>query len=103
MSRRHVVIAAFVVCSVTACAAPYSWQNPNYPEERWARDRAACKADVAEKIERRYGPEPVFSNRGGVFGDTQLRRDFDNYEGARSESRLFDECMRQRGYVRVRR
>ena len=103
MSRRHAVIAAVLLFSLSACAAPYSWQNPDYPKERWARDRAACKEDVAEKVERRYGPEPVFSNRGGVFADTQIRRDFDNYEGARSENRLFEECMRQRGYVKARR
>lgn len=103
MSGRHVVTAAVLLCVLTACAASYSWQKAGYPPEKWASDRASCKADVAKKVEQRYGPEPAFSNRSGVFGNTQLRRDFDNYEGVRSEKRLFEECMRRRGYVKVRR
>jgi hypothetical protein len=102
MNRLQAVVTTVLLFALTACAGPSRWQHANKPPEEWKRDRDTCKAEAAEKIELRFGPEPAFPERADILGDPRPGSEFERIVGQSEETRLFEQCMRRRGYEKVR-
>jgi hypothetical protein len=84
-----------------ACAAaPVAWQKPGGTQDQWTRDRYDCRAKSRRDVEkqmRRQGPNFRIS---GFDDDNTLRRDMAGFDARREERRVFEQCMRLRGYTK---
>jgi hypothetical protein len=74
--------------------------------ERYDRDRAACRAEVADQAKRRQNIDDsrreVFAGQYDRYGQGELRRDMNNYGDMKSEDRLIANCMEARGWPQKR-
>ncbi|MBC8339620.1 MAG: hypothetical protein ISR51_05275 [Rhodospirillales bacterium] len=85
--------------SAAACAtAPIAWDKPGASREEWERDQWDCRAKArreAEKHLRQQGP----SFRSSGLNGTTLDRDMSRHDARRDEQRMFEQCLKLRGYV----
>ncbi len=90
---------------VAACAqAPVGWNKtggePGGTKEQWSRDRSACRINARKEADNRFrqlGSEigsPVYST-----GRT-LERNMAVLEARKHERRLFESCLKARGYTK---
>ncbi len=91
------VLALFV----SACTqAPVGWQKPGASKEQWDRDRSACRYNARKEADKRFGQ--LGSEVGApVYSTTPtLARDMAVLEAKKHERRLFESCLKARGYTK---
>jgi hypothetical protein len=98
--RRSVVFAALMLL-LGGCAT-YAWVKPDATAELTAKDEQSCRAQ-AHDLSMEYaltsygvpwGAEPWRRPWMGPYGDPSMR--------AAAEQRVYERCMRERGYNLVR-
>ena len=84
---------------VAACAPrPVDWHKPGATKEQWQRDRSACRLNARRQADKRFrqlGSEvgsPVYSTAH------TLAKDMAVLEARKEERRLFESCLKARGY-----
>ena len=89
-----------VLLAAACAAAPVAWEKPGSTQQQWTRDRGDCRAKSrreAEKQMRRQGPD---FRSSGFADDNTLSRDMAAFDARRNERRMFEQCMRLRGYTK---
>jgi hypothetical protein len=91
----------FGVFMATSCAtAPAAWDKPDATREDRNRNQWDCRAKArleADKNLRQQGP----SFRSSGFGDsTTFSRDMARFDAGRDERRMFEQCLKLRGYTK---
>jgi hypothetical protein len=101
--------------ALAACAAPREWSKPDAAADQLAADKAECERQATMEVQRRQarsgstmGPAIV----GGPSTGAQARRfnttpqgPFADQRGTQlaDEDRLVGECMRAKGYEKVKK
>ena len=97
------VILALALFAAACAQAPVGWKKPGGTKEQWSRDRAACRLIARKEADNRFrqlGSEigsPVYST-----GQT-LERKMAVLEAEKHERRLFESCLKARGYSKQTR
>lgn len=89
------VLALFV----QACAqGPVGWKKPGGTREEWSRDRTACRYTSRREADNRL--RQLGSEVGSAVYSTSrtLERDMVVLEAEKHERRLFESCLKARGY-----
>lgn len=99
-------LSLLIGTALGACSTPTHWQKAGVDESTTADDLADCQRVAREEASRLYVfrfpfPYPL-GWAGRQPGYTEWRQRFEA-EKAYGESRVADACMRERGYVPVRR
>jgi len=98
---RILVLFAFVALLASCASKDTRWENDSVPASQWAQDERACQRIAARRADADFaGVEDRFANTRGSSG-TQVT-DFDRMEARENRRRLFERCMRNRGYRLVR-
>jgi hypothetical protein len=92
------VILALLVVTLTACASKYVWQNSRLAEDRLSGDTAECHYN-SEKL---INDELKRSSPFGSQGRGQLERQFTMFDARKRRDQMFSNCMRDKGYIRVK-
>jgi hypothetical protein len=101
------LISALVLLAVGACATPGpQWQKPNTDEAQQEADLALCRRAARDQVMRAYSPDrdvvrpigPSTSIDDPMRQADQARRERAASDRNRTEMRMVDECMRERGY-----
>jgi hypothetical protein len=97
-AMRRRLLAATLVMLLGGCAS-YAWVKPDATAETAARDEAACRAE-ARDLATGY----VYGGVGAPLGypPWQPGRYADPSWQAAAEQRMYDRCMRGRGYELMR-
>ena len=95
------VFLLFSVLLAASCArAPVAWDKPGATRDDWTRDQWDCRAKARREIDkdmRQRGPS--LSSSG--FGDNStLSRDMARFDAEREERRMFEQCLKLRGYAK---
>jgi len=92
MAAMRIVLLLSCALILTACAArPLPWQHPTLPKEDWSADWTACKRWADTQVGYQEGDS---SSPFDDYDRSRAKRQVDSYAGS---------CMRERGYVPVRR
>ncbi len=97
--RRRAAALAAVAVLAAACAQPTHWRKPGADVDEWSRDESACRARARTLAEREFRARS--SEVGSPMadrGDT-LEKQMAVYDARRDERRLFEDCMRAKGYA----
>ena len=105
---QRILVLSFVVCPVffgaVGCAESHRWENPSIDRSFWAADQSACRRDSERRAnieqEREFGRTHAIGAQEGI---STYRQSMIRYDSKRYASRLFEECLRARGYPKVRR
>jgi len=84
-----------------ACAqGPVGWYKSGAPKEQWERDHSTCRYNARRQADKRFGQ--LGSEVGStVFSPTPtLARDMAVLEARKEERRLFESCLKARGYTK---
>ena len=100
VARTAVVV--LLVLAPAGCAAPSQWENPMVSADAWRRDQAACRAYATGEAERRYARDNPSDDATGTGAGGGFAADMARYEALKTRDALVAECMRGRGYVKVR-
>ena len=93
-------LAMALVLTASCTETRGRWENPDRPEETWARDKAACRRAASERAERDFGLDQQRGTRG--YSRTRAyTSSMNRYEAEKQEKTLFERCMTRNGYVRV--
>ncbi len=96
-SGRFLTLGVLVILSAGCANEQTRWENPSVPESQWASDERDCSRSAARKADQDFaGVENRMPNTRGSAG-TQIT-DFDRMEARENRRRLFERCMRSRGY-----
>jgi len=100
MVRTSVLFA--VLALLAACAGKDSrWENDSVPASQWSSDERDCRRIAARQTDQDFaGMEDRFATTGGSSGPQVT--DFDRMQARENRRRLFERCMRGRGYRLVR-
>ena len=108
MKIRHILLVAGSVLILAACsgssrttkwgAAPTQWDHTQRSQEQKAADQAECRRRAVAQVEREITSEGPFANEQR---DTRLQQMFDRHDQAAHQRDLYDNCMRDKGYVPV--
>jgi hypothetical protein len=99
---RHALIGAALVVLLAGCGGRYAWQKPDATAEALARDEASCRAEA-----RDLAHEYAHGGVGAPWTFSPWRRPWtgpyaDPSWRVEAEQRVFERCMRGRGYELVR-
>ena len=104
--QRILVLSSFVclvIFGAVGCAESHRWENPSIDRSFWAADQSACKRDSERRAnieqEREFGRTHAIGAQEGI---STYRQSMIRYDSKRYASRLFEECLRARGYSKVR-
>ena len=94
-AMRRLVFAAMLVMLLAGCAS-YAWVKPDATTETTARDDAACRIEARNLAATGY----VYGAVGAPWGypPWQAAPYADPSWQAVAEQRVYDQCMRGRGY-----
>lgn len=103
-----VALLALAACAQQQESAPSAGEaKANANPEKYARDRAACRATVDDYLKTRRtiddSRREVFAGNYERYGQTTLPTDMANYDDSRRADRLIADCMAQRGYRQPQR
>ncbi len=89
-----------VLLAASCATAPVAWDNPGASRDDWTRDRWDCRAKARREAEKHIRQEgPAFRSSG--FGETTtLSRNMARYDAGRDERRMFEQCLKMRGYTK---
>lgn len=115
MKRSALGVLAGTVLLVAACVDPATWwqskvetgggtwEHPSLPWERWETDRAECRLVARDEAERDF----AIQQQGGAPDDYSrlrpLATSVDRFQASQRQEQLFERCLSDRGYRRVRR
>jgi len=94
MKKMILITALFTVACATA---PIEWAKPGGAKDQWVKDKVACQFKARREAERRYRETGARAASSVFAGDT-LSRNLDQYDAKRTERRLFETCVKGRGY-----
>ncbi len=84
-----------------ACAqGPAEWHKSGASKEQWQRDQSACRFNARQQADKRFrqlGSEvgsPVYSTAHTLTQDMAI------LEARKEERRLFESCLKARGYTK---
>jgi len=84
---------------VAACAqAPVGWRKDGGSTEQWDRDRSACRYQARKEAEKRFGERASEVGSEAYSTTHTLARDMAIMEARKEERRLFESCLKARGY-----
>ena len=83
---------------MTACKEAVRWEGSYVDRSLRARDQLYCRSD-AERLSGRAKEREL--GRAETVGGGTYRREMVNYDAARYAERLFEACLRARGYTKV--
>ena len=93
-----ILIVALLAAS---CAdAPVAWVKPGATQEQWSRDRGDCRAKSRREAEKQMRLQRPDFRSSGFADDNTLSRDMAGFDARRNERRMFEQCMRLRGYTK---
>ena len=97
------ILGLLTVCVIAGCAEPARWENRQVDPSTWAADRSYCRRDS----ERRAGIERErelgrAESIGGQPTGSRFREDMIRYDTTRFALKLYEACLRARGYQKVR-
>jgi hypothetical protein len=97
---RVLAISLILVLTVSCTETQGRWENPDRPQEAWARDEAACRRTASEKAGRDYALDQQLGPRG--YSRTRAySTSMNRFEAEKREKDLFERCMTRNGYVRA--
>ena len=80
------------------CAEPGRWRKSSAGQGDWNRDKAACQSLARKEAEKRYR-QLASEVRAPLYGAGHtLKRDMALYDAKRTQKRLFESCLKSRGY-----
>ncbi len=88
-----------VLLAVSCAAAPAAWEKPGGTQDQWVRDKAACQFKARREAEKRFRLSEGGISSTGFETDT-LSRDMARFDAKRDERRLFEDCLKARGYTK---
>ena len=80
-----------------------TWEHPSKPWEQWDADRAECRLVARDEAERDFA---IQQQRGAPDDYSRLRplrSSVDRFEASQRQEQLYERCLSDRGYRRVRR
>lgn len=84
---------------VAGCAERFRWENRNVDQSVWAQDQSFCRRDSESRASKEQDRE---MGRSAVIGrESSYRSDMIRYEASRYALRLYEACLRTRGYQKV--
>ncbi len=100
MVRKFAQVALLTL--LASCAGQDSrWENDSVPAADWSRDERDCQRIAARQADQDFaGMEDRFATTSGSSGPRVT--DFDRMQARENRRRLFERCMRERGYRLVR-
>lgn len=96
--RALYVLAATAV--LAACAGPDHWHRAGADDRQTAADTAACRSLAAGDAERDLAGEAARLEGTDLRRDSSLGAQMLQYEYKKRRARLFNDCMRRRGYAK---
>jgi hypothetical protein len=97
---RVLATSLILVLTVSCTETQGRWENPDRPQDAWARDEAACRRSASEKAGREFELDQQLGPRG--YNRTRAySTSMNRFEAEKREKELFDRCMTRSGYVRV--
>ncbi len=93
-----VLIVLPALMAASCAKAPVAGDKPGATRDEWNRDQWDCRAKARRETDKNLRQQgPVFRSSG--FGDsTTLGRDMARYDAGRDERRMFEQCLKLRGY-----
>ena len=105
---KRILVLSTVVCPVffgaVGCAGSDRWENPSINRSFWAADQSTRRCDserrASSEQERELGRLHAIGAQEGIsnYWQSMIRYYSEGYT-----SQLFEECLRARGYPKVRR
>lgn len=93
-----VIALSAAVLFAASCAEPGRWQKPGAGPDDWNRDRAACQSLARKEAEKRYRQRDSEVRQPSYEAGHTLKRDMALYDAKRTQRRLFESCLKGRGY-----
>ncbi len=92
------VLALGLLAASCAGPGPGRWQKPGANQDQGGRDKAACQSRARKETERRF--QETGSEIGSPIYESgrTLEKNMAHYEAKKSERRLFENCLRAKGY-----
>lgn len=92
------MLALGLLAASCAGPGPGRWQKPGANQDQWGRDKAACQSQARKVADRRF-QETASEVDSPIYGSGRtLEKNMARYEAKRSERRLFESCLRAKGY-----
>ena len=86
------------VLFAASCAEPGRWRKSAAGQGDWNRDKAPCQSLARKETEKRYR-QLASEVRAPLYGASHtLKRDKALYDAKRTQKRLFESCLKIRGY-----
>lgn len=101
MMRRSLILL-LVLPLLAACLSKTQWQNPDVPSKQWSRDVSACGRWAAREAEKEYGRDLDIESDRGLNSGGPLSQQTGLYGTRKRKSALKADCLRARGYQRVK-
>jgi len=79
-------------------AAPAQWGHPAMSVQQQTADQAECRYRANYQTEREAQAEGPFANEQR---DLRLQQMFDRYDQAQRTRQIYENCLRDKGYVPV--
>ncbi len=99
--RRALPISCLMSLMALSACAPRGevWINPDAGREQWPADRAECRRLARQEEERDFLNNPHRTSNAVANEATRVSRNFALIDARRRGQRLFETCMRRRGYI----
>ncbi len=98
MARTPWIVAALGLFLAACAQAPVAWLKPGASKEQGQLDRSACRSSARRQADKRFRQlgsqvgSPVYSITPTLAGDMAV------LEARKEERRLFESCLKARGY-----
>ena len=94
----------FLICALAlaACSERLVWTNPDLPKARWSGDRSACGRIADERAGRDLTQAEASGAAMGGGGLSGIASTLAVEDAKRYRRRLYENCMRGRGYRKKR-
>ncbi len=86
---------------LAACAqAPVGWEKTGGTKEQWDRERLTCRFQASKEADKRFGQRTSEVGSTAFSPTPTLARDMAVLEARKEERRLFESCLKARGYTK---
>lgn len=93
------IILSAALLTASCAAAPVAWEQPGGSNDQWIKDKVACQYNARRKAEkdfRQHGGDTFTTE----FETDTLSQNMARYDVKRDERRLFEDCLKGRGYAK---
>jgi len=94
------VVLALLVLASCAKARELQWRKPGATTEDWSRDQIECRSLARGKVDRELRQRGSEAGAPAYGGSRTLDEGMAVHEARNRERRLFESCLRQRGYTK---